>query len=77
MVLSKAKELHHHASELQEVLKNEKQVEAWVVAKVERASADLSDVTHYLEGKSEYADGGMFDEEELKQARKNTQSLNL
>jgi hypothetical protein len=58
MVLSKAKELHHHASELQDALKKEKNIEAWVVAKVERASQDLSDVTHYLDGMSEYAQGG-------------------
>jgi hypothetical protein len=58
MVLSKAKELHHHASELQDALKKEKNIEGWVVAKVERASADLSDVTHYLDGKTEYGDGG-------------------
>jgi len=58
MVLSKAKELHHHASELQDALKKENNIEAWVVAKVERASQDLSDVTHYLDGMSEYAQGG-------------------
>lgn len=58
MVLSKAKELHHHASELQDALKKEKNIEAWVVAKVQRASQDLSDVTHYLDGMSEYGEGG-------------------
>jgi len=77
MVLSKAKELHHHASELQDALKKEKNIEGWVVAKVERASADLSDVTHYLDGKSEYADGGMFDEKEMSAARKSTNKLNF
>ncbi|NBX74543.1 MAG: hypothetical protein EBQ89_09645, partial [Alphaproteobacteria bacterium] len=60
MVLSKSKELRHHSTELQNALKKEKNIDAWVVAKVERASADLSDVTHYLDGKSEYADGGEF-----------------
>jgi len=58
MVLSKAKEVKHHADELQHALKNEKDIEAWVVSKVQRASTDLSDVTHYLDGKSEYGDGG-------------------
>jgi len=58
MVLSKAKELQHHTIELQEVLKKEKDIEAWVVAKVERASQDLSDVTHCLDGMSEYGQGG-------------------
>ena len=61
MVLSKAKELHHHASELQDALKKEKNIEAWVVAKVERASQDLSDVTHYLDGMSEYGEGGKLE----------------
>lgn len=60
MALSKAKEFKHHASEFQDALKKEKKIEGWVVAKAERASSDLSDITHYLDGKSEYADGGEF-----------------
>jgi hypothetical protein len=60
MALSKAKEIQHHALELKDALKKEKDIEAWVVSKVERASSDLSDVTHYLDGKSEYAGGGEF-----------------
>jgi hypothetical protein len=60
MTLSKAKEIQHHALELKDALKKEKDIEAWVVSKVERASSDLSDVTHYLDGKSEYAGGGEF-----------------
>jgi hypothetical protein len=58
MVLSQAKEIHHHIVELQNVLKKEKEIEAWVVGKIETVSADLSTITHYLEGKSEYANGG-------------------
>jgi len=58
MVLSQAKEIHHHIVELQKVLKKEKEIEAWVVGKIETVSADLSTITHYLEGKSEYGDGG-------------------
>jgi len=58
MVLSQAKEIHHHIVELQNVLKKEKEIEAWVVGKIETVSADLSTITHYLEGKSEYAKGG-------------------
>jgi hypothetical protein len=61
MALSKAKEIQHHALELKDALKKEKDIEAWVVSKVERASSDLSDVTHYLDGKSEYGNGGMTD----------------
>ena len=60
MVLSQAKEIHHHILELQNVLKKEKEIEAWVVGKIETVSADLSTITHYLEGKSEYGDGGEF-----------------
>jgi len=64
MVLSKAKELEHHADELKNVVKPNSKVEAWEVAKMERAATDASDVTHYEDGKvssSEYmADGGMM-----------------
>jgi hypothetical protein len=44
---------------LSEILKQDKDIEAWVVAKMERATTDLSDVTHYLDGKNDrYAKGG-------------------
>ena len=35
-------------------------VDAWVVGKMERATTDLSDITHYLDGTTEYAKGGMM-----------------
>jgi len=63
MVLSKAKELEHHADELKNVVKPNSKVEAWEVAKMERAATDASDVTHYEDGKKMYmkkADGGMM-----------------
>jgi hypothetical protein len=50
MVLSKIKEVHHHADELGNVVSRKSNIEAWVVGKIERASTDLSDITHYLEG---------------------------
>lgn len=50
MVLSNVKEVKHHADELSKVVTKKSNIEAWVVAKIERASTDLSDVTHYLEG---------------------------
>lgn len=53
MILSQAKEVQHHVSELQDILKKEDSIEAWVVAKMENVSSTLSDVTHYLDGKSE------------------------
>jgi hypothetical protein len=53
MVLSKIKEVHHHADELGDVVTKNSDIEAWVVAKIERASTDLSDITHYLDGQHE------------------------
>jgi len=57
MVVSQTKEVKHHADELSKVLGKHKSIESWVVGKIERASTDLSDVTHYLDGKK-YAKGG-------------------
>jgi len=51
MANSQAIELKHHVSELANVLKKNPTIEAWVIAKLERASNDLSDVTHYLDGR--------------------------
>jgi hypothetical protein len=53
MILSQAKEVEHHVNELQDILKNEDDIEAWVVAKMENVTSNLSDITHYLDGKSE------------------------
>lgn len=62
MLMNQAKELKHHADELMKVLKNAKDVEAWVVAKAERATTDLSDITHYLDGEADkYRNGGRLD----------------
>ena len=58
MVASQAKEAKHHADELHNALKGEKHLDSWVVSKMERATTDLSDVTHYIDGKKEYAEGG-------------------
>jgi hypothetical protein len=49
MVLSQIKAVKHHAMELSNVVSKNSDIEAWVVAKIERASTDLSDITHYLE----------------------------
>jgi hypothetical protein len=51
MANSQALEIKHHASELANALKGNPTIEAWVIAKLERASNDLADVTHYLEGR--------------------------
>jgi hypothetical protein len=50
MLLNQAKELKHHAEELEQVLRKRPRVDAWVVALSERASLALSDITHYLDG---------------------------
>jgi hypothetical protein len=65
MLDNQAREVDHHIDELNNVLKNKVDVESWVVAKMERATTDLSDITHYLDGEQKkeyskpiYAEGG-------------------
>ena len=60
MILSQIKEVHHHADELAKVVAKMDTIDAWVVGKMERATTDLSDITHYLDGTTEYAKGGMM-----------------
>jgi len=75
MLHSQAVEAKHHVEELHKVLTSKTVVEPWVVAKMERATTDLSDVTHYLDGENKadmkkpiyknggkMAFGGMIDE---------------
>ena len=42
--------MKHHTHELMQSINKNDDVEAWVVAKAERAATDLSDITHYLDG---------------------------
>ena len=60
MLQNQANAISHHAEELQQtVKKRDEEVMPWVITKTQRASTDLSDVTHYLEGEAEsYAKGG-------------------
>jgi hypothetical protein len=58
MIKSQIKEIKHHANELEDTIDKQSDVEAWVVGKMERSTTDLSDVTHYLDGRSEYKKGG-------------------
>jgi antirestriction protein len=51
MILSQLKQIHHHEKELQEIIKKDKTIEPWVIAKMARVTSDLSDVTHYEDGK--------------------------
>jgi hypothetical protein len=60
MLKNQAVQFKHHAEELHNVLKSNPNVDAWVVAKAERASTDLSDITHYLEGSEKMANGGQL-----------------
>ena len=53
MLLNYAEELEHHAEEFEEAAKKAENVEPWVVAKIERSTTDLSDVTHYLDSENE------------------------
>jgi hypothetical protein len=67
MLLSKVKEVKHHAEELEKVARQNKFIDAWVVAKATRSATDLSDITHYLDGKTDkdnYED--IEDEDEMK-----------
>jgi hypothetical protein len=50
MVISQIKAIKHHAEEVSDIINRSTPIEAWVVAKIERAETDLSDVTHYLDG---------------------------
>jgi hypothetical protein len=50
MLRSTIKEIEHHVSEMKRLLKKDMEIEAWVVAKAERSTTDLSDITHYLDG---------------------------
>lgn len=61
MLKNQVIQVEHHAKELMETLKSNPQVDAWVVAKMDRATSNLSDITHYLDGEqNSFADGGMM-----------------
>lgn len=59
MLENQANTISHHAEELQDAVKKSDEVMPWVITKAQRASTDLSDITHYLEGEQdEYKNGG-------------------
>jgi hypothetical protein len=62
MLESQLKAVEHHAKELSSIVNKDTEVEAWVVGKIERAATDLSDITHYLDGRK-FAHGGSVDED--------------
>lgn len=51
MLMSTIRELKHHTTEIEKLVDSNTKVEAWVVAKAERSATDLSDITHYIDGK--------------------------
>jgi ribosomal protein L39E len=65
MVLNNNNQISHHTKELPNAVKKNKVIPAWVVAKVNRSTTDLSDATHYLEG-AKYKKGGNVSEKENK-----------
>jgi hypothetical protein len=74
MLLNYAEELEHHTEEFEEAAKKAKNVEPWVVAKMERSTTDLSDVTHYLDSENEkrreYEDGEGEENEDTESMKK-------
>jgi hypothetical protein len=58
MLENQANEVEHHSQELNSQIPLTRQVPAWVISKMERATTDLSDITHYLDGENKMADGG-------------------
>jgi hypothetical protein len=63
MLMSQIKEIKHHAEEIQNLINNNTRVEAWVVAKAERSATDLSDITHYIDGRKDmFCCGGVMAE---------------
>lgn len=64
MIMNQNVELEHHHEELEDILKDEMPVPAWVVAKMATATQSISDVTHYLDGEKELMEYEMEDEDE-------------
>jgi hypothetical protein len=63
MLHSLGVQMKHHTHELMQSINKNDDVEAWVVAKAERAATDLSDITHYLDGqKKKFDRGGLTDQ---------------
>jgi hypothetical protein len=50
MAMNQATRISHHVEEVKEILAKKPKLEAWVIAKLESASNDLENVTHYLDG---------------------------
>lgn len=85
MLLNQAEGFEHHAEEFESAVKKADEIPAWVVAKSQRASTDLSDITHYLDGENEqkremkegeeYESGGETQGSDLEQIKKDAKKL--
>ncbi len=64
MIMNQNVEVEHHHEELEDILEDEVQVPAWVVAKMETSTQNLSDITHYLDGQKELMEDENEEEEE-------------
>ena len=66
MLMSQIKEVKHHADELSQVVNKNTTIEPWVLAKATRAKTDLSDITHYLDGRKMKYGGKLNDAQQEK-----------
>ena len=66
MLMSQIKEVKHHADELSKVVNKSITIEPWVLAKATRAKTDLSDITHYLDGRKMARGGKLTDAQQNK-----------
>jgi hypothetical protein len=66
MLMSQIKEVKHHADELSQVVNKNTTIEPWVLAKATRAKTDLSDITHYLDGRKMARGGKLNDAQQEK-----------
>jgi ribosomal protein L39E len=69
MVLNNNKQISHHTKELANAVNKNKNIPAWVVAKINRSATDISDATHYLEG-AKYKKGGGVGDKITQKAKK-------
>ena len=58
MIMRQAKEVTHHVEELNEILSKQPDIDAWVVAKMQDVTTQLSEVTHYLDSRVGFRLGG-------------------
>jgi hypothetical protein len=75
MIMNQNVEVEHHHEELEDILENKVPVPAWVVAKMETATQNLSDITHYLDGQKELMEDENEDEDENEEDDENQDEI--